>query len=57
MAKNLGRIAKLKDSIDTLTYVTNAIATIKTETGVDWDDNPSQALTKARAKLKELKEE
>ena len=54
MAKDLGRIAKLKDSIDTLNYITNAVKRIKDETGIDWDAAPSTAIKKAREKLKEL---
>lgn len=54
MAKDLGRINKLKDSIDTLNYITGAIKRIKDETGIDWDAAPEKALTAARKKLKEL---
>ena len=54
MTKDLGRINKLKDSIDTLNYITNAIKRIKDETGIDWDAAPEKSITAARKKLKEL---
>lgn len=54
MTKDLSRISKLKDSIDTLSYITNAIKRIKDETGIDWDAAPEKAITAARKKLKEL---
>lgn len=54
MTKDLGRISKLKDSIDTLNYITNAIKRIKDETGIDWDAAPQSAIKSAKQKLKEL---
>jgi hypothetical protein len=55
LTKELGRIAKLKDSIDTLTYMTNAIEIIREETGISWDASPDRAIRKATEKLAELK--
>mgnify|MGYP001573839746 CR=1 FL=1 len=55
MTRDLGRISKLKDSIDTLTYITNAINRINEETGIHWDDSPEEAIKAARIKLKQLK--
>ena len=56
MTKDLGRIAKLKYSIDTLTYITNAINIITSETTINWDEAPDKAIKAARKKLKELKD-
>lgn len=55
MTKDLGRISKLKDSIDTLTYITNAINTIQQETGIHWDDAPEKAIEEAYKLLLKLK--
>ena len=55
LPKDLSRINKLKDSIDTLTYITNAIDRIEEETGIHWDDAPEEAIKAANKKLKELK--
>lgn len=55
MVKDLGRINKLKDSIDTLSYFTEAINRIEEETGIHWDDAPEEAIKAARKKLAELK--
>lgn len=57
MTKDLGRISQLKDSIDTLTYITTAINRIKEETGIDWDASPDKAIKAARNKLSELKKQ
>ena len=56
MAKNLGRIAQLKTSIDTLSFITTAIDNIKFETGLLWSDDPSKVLKKAREMLDNLKQ-
>lgn len=55
MTKDLGKIAKLKTSIDTLSFITSAISNIKAETGLDWTENPDKVLKKARERLDQLK--
>lgn len=55
MTKDLGRISKLKDSIDTLTYITSAINLIEKETGIHWDDAPERAIEEANKLLSKLK--
>ena len=55
LTDNLGRIARLKTSIDTLNFITKAIDNIKFETGLNYCDDPSKVLKKANEKLDELK--
>jgi len=55
MTKELGKIAKLKTSIDTLSFITSAIDNIHAEIGLNWNENPGKVLKKARERLDELK--
>lgn len=55
MTKDLGRISKLKDAIDTLTIISSAIDVIVEETGIEWVDSPDKAIKVAKELLKELK--
>jgi len=55
MAKDLGKIARLKTAIDTLSFMTSAIDNIYAEIGLKWNENPGKVLKKAKERLEELK--
>lgn len=57
MTQDLGRIARLKYAIDSLTVIREAVFIINSETDIDFFKNPEKSYHRAKSKLAELKKQ